>query len=67
VRKLTPIEHMFLGLVANAGGSFCPDESTSADAHRALRELVKAKRLSTEETDTGYRYHLTTQGWTDAS
>ena len=66
MRKLTPNEVTFLRLVANAGGSYCPGGELHPDAARAMHELVKAKRLTTEHTDAGPRYHLTAQGWADA-
>lgn len=66
MRKLTPDEYEILRMIDNAGGSFCPDDSTTQEAHRALNDLVKAKRLRVETVDTGARYHLTGQGVVDA-
>lgn len=67
MRKLTPLEYNILRMIAAAGGSFCPDDPTTQEAHRALNDLVKAKRLRVE-TDEGSlpRYHLTGQGAADA-
>jgi len=67
MRKLTPNEHKFLELIAKVGGSYCPGDDLHPEAARALHELVKAKRLTTEHTDAGPRYHLTAQGAVDAS
>lgn len=67
MKKLTELQYNILRMIAAAGGSFFPDESTSPEALRALDDLVKAKRLRTEETDAGPRYHLTAQGRADAS
>lgn len=67
MRRLTPLEYEILRKIAAAGGSFCPDDTTTQEAHRALNDLVKAKRLRVETVDTGARYHLTGQGAVDAS
>jgi len=67
MRKLTPLEYEILRRIADAGGSFCPDDATTMEAHRALNDLVKAKRLRVETVDTGARYHLTVQGVADAA
>ncbi len=48
MRKLTPIQHDILRMIAAAGNSYCPDDSTSPEAIRALNDLVKAKRLRIE-------------------
>jgi hypothetical protein len=67
MKKLAPYQHDILRMIAAAGGSFCPDDSTSVEARRALDDLVKAKRLRVEAEDGALvRYHLTGQGAVDA-
>ena len=66
MRKLTPVQHKLLQLIADAGGSYCPDVDLDPMAVRSLHELVKAKRLTVEPTDGPARYHLTAQGREDA-
>jgi hypothetical protein len=67
MRKLAPYQHEILRMIDAAGGSFCPDDSTSQEARRALDDLVKAKRLRIEADDGSLpRYHLTGQGVVDA-
>lgn len=68
MRKLAPFQHEILRMIDAAGGSFCPDDSTSDEAYRALHDLVRAKRLRVETNDGAPpRYHLTGQGVADAS
>jgi len=66
MRKLTPDLRLMLQVIANAGDSYCPDDSIDPARVRQLHELVKAKRLTVESTDGGARYHLTAQGREDA-
>lgn len=66
MRKINQHQSLFLSLLAKSGGSYCPPDDVTPEGLRFVSELVKAKRLSTEETDTGFRYHLTEQGWADA-
>jgi hypothetical protein len=67
MRRLTELEYNILRMIAAAGGSFCPDDTASPEALKALNDLVKAKRLRTEGTDAGPRFHLTGQGAVDAT
>jgi len=67
MRKLNAIQFTLLRLIADAGGSFIPSEDSDPIKLRALRDLVKAGRLSVEPTDGGDRYHLTAQGYSDAA
>lgn len=68
MRKIDAFELHLLRLIANAGGSYCPDENAADAGQRALDGLVKAKRLSIEANDGAPpRYHLTAQGRADAS
>ena len=67
MRKLTPVQRKLLRLIADAGGSYCPDFDLDPMAVRALHELVKSKRLTVEATDGPARYHLTEQGREDAN
>lgn len=67
MRKLTELQYNILRMIAAAGGSFCPDDSTTDEAFQALYGLVRAKRLRVEANDDApSRYHLTEQGWSDA-
>ena len=67
MRKLSAVQKALLKLIADAGGSWCPDADLGPDAVRALHELVKAKRLTVEPNDGAPpRYVLTAQGWEDA-
>ena len=62
MRKLTKTEHTFLALIGSVGGSFIPSEDADPTAFELLRSLVKAKCLTVEDTDGGFRYHLTAKG-----
>ncbi len=67
MKRLTPLQYEILRMIEAAGGSFCPDDSTTQEARRALDDLVKAKRLRVEAEDGALpRYHLTGQGVVDA-
>lgn len=67
MRRLTSLQTKLLQLIANADGSYCPDADLDPMAVRALHELVKAKRLTVEQTDGGARYHITAQGREDTA
>lgn len=66
MRKLDATQQRILYFIDQAGGSYCPGDDIGPDAVRALHELVKAKRITVEQTDGGARYHLTAQGREDA-
>lgn len=67
MRKLSPVQLKLLQLIADAGGSYCPDADLDPMAVRALHRLVKAKRLTVEPNDGAPpRYVLTAQGREDA-
>lgn len=68
MRKLNADLRLMLQLIANAGDSYCPDDSIDPARVRQLHELVKAKRLTVEANDGApARYHLTALGREDAA
>lgn len=67
MRKLTEYHRLLLGLIAESGGSYCPDIELDPSRQRLLDELVKMKRLTVEANDGAPpRYSLTAQGRSDA-
>lgn len=69
MRKLTDQERQLLQLISNAGGSICPgiDVSIPREGHKSLRRMERAGLLRVEETDDGYRFHLTSLGMEEAN
>ena len=68
MKKITdPIQIEILHRIKNDGGTYCPSIDLDPAIVRALRELVKAKRLTVEPNDGAPdRYTLTSLGWADA-
>ncbi|MFD2646389.1 hypothetical protein ACFSX5_01115 [Devosia albogilva] len=64
MRKLTAQERQLLHLINNAGGSICPGVETSIprEGHKSLRRMERAGLLRVEETQDGFRFHLTDAG-----
>jgi predicted transcriptional regulator len=56
--KLTPSETTLLGLIRDAGGSYCPgnDATITPEVHRLLRKMARRGVLHVEETDDGPRF-----------
>jgi predicted transcriptional regulator len=68
MRKLTDQERQLLQLISNAGGSICPgfDVQIPREGHKSLRRMERAGLLRIEETDDGFRFHLTSLGRQEA-
>ena len=72
MKKLNPVEQNAIKFL-NREGSYCPGVidpgshgMVAGEIRRVLDGLVRKKRVWSEETDDGPRYHLTAQGRADA-
>ena len=69
MKKLSPVKLKLLQLIRDDGGSYCPSIALDPIITRALHEMVREGRLTSESTDilSAPRYYITAQGEADAA